>query len=426
MTFGRGPLRLVAAFAAAVTALAWSAPAFAEPPRLELPANLTAVIDFRVVLTDGEHSFADGGFGKSRFGGGGEDPEVHAAPATAELVWHGPIAWGLSGTIAAAYQDSQDQPVDLIQAFATWRPVPRGATRFSVRAGLYWPEISLEHSGPAWQVSDMITPSAINSWVGEEVKVIGAEGTASRPLAGGRLSATLGLFGFNDTAGTLLAFRGWALHDRQGGTFSRQALPPLGVDMAGLQPQWTTPTLEVDHRVGYYARLEYQAIAPVTLSAFYYDNRGEPTAFTSHLQWGWRTRFLNLGARVELGPHTRLLGQAMTGTTRMGQDEGEEDEYWVETRFRSAYLRLTQEVGPLALSGRLDLFDTSQRGEYVHPDDDETGWALTGAADWHLTGQAQLILEWLHIESDRLSRLRLGLPARQDQNVVQAAMRLSL
>lgn len=427
MNIGRGPLRLVAAFAAALTALAWSAAAAADPPRLELPANLGAVIDFRVVLTDGERAFAGGGFGKSRFGGGGADLDVHAVPAIGELVWHGPLAWGLAGTVSAAYQDKQDQPVDLIQAFATWRPVPRGATRFSVRAGLYWPEISLEHTGPAWQVADMITPSAINSWVGEEVKVIGAEGTASRPLAGGRLSATLGLFGFNDTAGSLLAFRGWALHDRQTGAFSRETLPPLGADITGLQPQWTTPTVEIDHRVGYYARLEYQMIAPVTLSAFYYDNRGEPTAFTSRLQWGWRTRFLNLGARAELGPHTSLLAQALSGTTRMGHDEDEEEgEYWVDTRFRAAYLRLTQEIGRLAFSGRFDWFDTRQRGEYVHADDNETGWALTGAADWHLTSQAQLILEWLHVESDRLARLRLGLPAQQNQNVVQASMRLSL
>ena len=426
MATGCRPCRIAAAFVAALLALAWSGPALAAPPHLDMPPNLGAVIDFRVVLTDGERSFTDGGFGRSRFGGGGDRLDVHAVPAAAELVWHGPFAWNVAGTLAVAYQDEQDQPVDLIQAFATWRPVPRGATRFQVRAGLYWPEISLEHHGPAWQVSDMITPSAINSWVGEEVKVVGIEGTASRALAGGRLSGTVGLFGFNDTSGTLLAFRGWALHDQQTGAFSRTPLPPLGPDMEGAQPPWTTPTAEVDHRVGYYARLEYQAIAPVTLSAFYYDNRGDPAAFTSDLQWGWRTRFLNLGARIDLGAHTRLLAQAMTGTTRMGREEDEEDEIWVRTRFRSAYLRLTHEIGPVALSGRFDLFDTRQSGEYVHADDDEHGWALTGAADWHVTDQAQLIVEWLHVESERLSRPRLGLPAQQDQNIVQASMRLSL
>jgi hypothetical protein len=425
MAPGRSFTRCAAALAAAALALAWSGPAFADPPHLDLPANLSAVIDFRVVLTDGERAFGDGGFGKSRFGGDSQNVDAHARVANAELVWHGPIAWDVDGTFAAAYQDGQDQPVDLIQAYASWRPVPRGATRFQIRAGLYWPEISLEHQGPAWRVQDMITPSAINSWVGEELKVVGLEGTATHSLGTGRVSATLGLFGFNDTAGSLLAFRGWALHDRQAGTFSRQILPPLASDMVGLQPQWTTPTAEIDHRIGFYGRLEYR-LAPVTFSAFYYDNRGDPVAFTSHLQWGWRTRFLNLGARADLGPHTRLLAQALSGSTHMGRDEDEEDKYWVETRFRAAYLRLTQEIGRVALSGRVDLFDTSQHGEYVGADDDEQGWSLTGAADWHLTRQAQLVLEWLHVDSDRAARLRLGLPSRQDQDVVQAAMRLSL
>jgi hypothetical protein len=426
MFTGRRRTRPAAAFAAAWLPFAWSAPALADPPHLDMPANLSAVIDFRIVLTDGERSWTDGGFGRSRFGGGGDGVAVHAVPAAAELAWHGPIAWNVEGTVAAAYQDEQDQPVDLVEAFATWRPVPHGPTRFSVRAGLYWPQVSLEHEGPAWQVADMITPSAINSWIGEEVKVVGLEGSASHPLAGGRLSATFGLFGFNDTAGTLLAFRGWALHDQKTGAFSRETLPPLGDDMEGAQPPWTTPTLEVDHRVGFYGRLAYQFIAPVSIEAFYYDNRGDPVAVTDHNQWGWRTRFLNLGARIDLGGHTRLLAQALTGSTRMGQDEDEEDEYWVETRFRAAYLRLTREIGQVALSGRFDLFGTRQRGEYVHGDDDEHGWSLTGAVDWRLSNQAQVILEGLHVESARGARTRLGLPADQNQNVVQASMRLSL
>lgn len=405
--------------------LAWSAPARADPRRLELPANLTAVIDFRIVLTDGERSFADGGFGRSRFGGGGEDIDPHAVPANAELVWHGPIAWNFEGTAAIAYQDEQDQPVDLIEAFVTWRPVPNGPTRFSVRAGMFWPQISLEHEGPAWSVSDMITPSAINSWIGEEVKVAGIEGSAVRPLGGGRVTATFGLFGFNDTAGTLLAFRGWALHDQKTGAFSRQPLPPLGPDMAGAQPPWTTPTLEVDSRIGFYGRIALQLAAPVSLEAFYYDNRGDPMALTPDLQWGWRTRFLNLGVRVDLGENTRLLAQALTGSTQMGLDPGEED-VWVDTRFRAAFLRLTHRIGRVALSGRVDLFETRQRGEYVYAEDGEQGWSLTAALDWRLTGQAELILEGLHVESDRDARSRLGIAPRQDQNVVQASMRLSL
>jgi hypothetical protein len=424
MFTGRRRCRLAAAFAAALAALILASPAAADPPRLDLPANLTAVIDFRIVLTDGERSWTDGGFGRSRFGGGGEDLDVAAVPATAELVWHGPLAWNFEGTLALAAQDGQDQPADLIEGFVAWRPVPSGATRWSVRAGMFWPPVSLEHDGPAWQVSGMITPSAINSWVGEEVKVIGVEGSAAHPLGGGRITATLGLFGFNDTAGALIAFRGWALHDQKSGAFSRHALPPLNAFMADVQPQWTTPTLEIDGRPGFYGRLSWALAAPVTLEAFYYSNRGDPEAVTSHLQWGWETRFLNLGARVELGPRTRILAQALTGATEMGMEEN--GRYWVETRFRAAYLRLTHAVGRIALSGRVDLFDTSQTGSRVAADDSEEGWSATAALDWRLTDQAQLIFEAMHSETERAARARLGLAPAQGQDVVQASMRLSL
>ncbi|HEY5710602.1 MAG TPA: hypothetical protein VIT38_01805 [Allosphingosinicella sp.] len=416
--------RIAAAFAAATAAFAWSGPASAELPHLEMPANLTAVIDFRIVLTNGERSWADGGFGKSRFGGGGDDVDAHAVPATAEIVWHGPLAWNFGGTIAIAAQDDQDQPVDLIEGFVTWRPLPNGETRFSARAGMFWPPVSLEHEGQEWRVADMITPSAINSWIGEEVKVAGVEGSVSHPLAGGRVTGTLGLFGFNDTSGTLLAFRGWALHDQKTGAFSRQALPPLNAFMATVQPQWTTPTLEVDHRIGFYGRVAWQMAAPVMLEVVYYNNRGDPEAFTPMNQWGWDTRFWNVGARIDLGPHTRILAQALTGTTEMGYVEN--GGIWVDTRYRSAYLRLTQEVGRVALSGRADLFDTRQRGSALTAEDDEEGWALTGALDWRLSGQADLILEYMHLDSQRAARARIGLDADQAQNVVQAAMRLRL
>jgi hypothetical protein len=416
--------RLAAAFAAALAAFVWSGPARADPPRLDLPANLTAVIDFRIVLTDGERRWTDGGFGRSRFGDGGAGADIDAVPAEAELIWHGPIAWNLQGLVAVAAQDGQDQPVDLIEAYAAWRPVPSGPTRWSVRAGMFWPPVSLEHDGPAWQVSDMITPSAINSWIGEEVKVVGVEGSATHPLGGGRITATLGLFGFNDTAGALLAFRGWALHDQKTGAFSRQALPPLNAFMETAQPRWTTPTLEIDGRPGFYGRLSWQLAAPVVLEAFYYRNRGEPEAITPDLQWGWDTRFLNLGARVELGSRTLLLAQALTGTTDMGLPEN--GHYWVETRFRAAFLRLTHRIGRVALSGRVDLFDTRQTGSQMAPEDGEEGWSATAALGWRLTDQAQLILEAVHNESERGARARLGLAPDQRQQVVQASMRLTL
>jgi hypothetical protein len=416
--------RCSAAAAAAVAALAFAAPAAAQPPRLDLPPNFTAVVDFRAILADGERSWTDGGFGRSRFGDAGGETGIDVVAAEAELVWQGPVAWNVEARVAVAAQDEQDQPVDLIEAFASWRPVPRSATRFSARAGLFWPPVSLEHHGPAWQVEDMITPSAINSWVGEEVKVIGVEASASHPAGGGRVSATLGLFAFNDTAGTLLAFRGWALHDQKSGAFSRHGLPPLNQLIRAPQAPWTTPTLEVDGRPGFYGRLAWEMAAPVTLEAFYYANRADPEAANGSPEWGWNTRFLNFGARADLGARTRLLAQALTGTTAMGIEQ--DDHYWVETRFRSAFLRVTHQIDPVALSGRIDLFDTRERGYRMGPEDNEQGWSLTGALDWHLTDQAELILEGFYVESERGARARLGAEPRAKQAIVQAAVRLTL
>lgn len=406
-------------FALALTA---GATGFARAAEPMLPAGFSASADIRLVGVDGEPSWTEGGFGKTRFGGG-TDGDFRLKPrlTEGELVWQPRFSWALSGTVVAAAQKGQEHPVDLIEAFVTLKPVPRGGTRISARVGLFWPPVSLEHEGAGWTVADMITPSAINSWIGEEVKVVGAEASVTR----GSLSATGAVFGFNDTAGTLLAFRGWALHDLKATAFGHQKLPPLnGFMTAGVQAPTTRPTLELDDRVGFYGKLAWRPAPPVTLEAFYYDNRADPETVNPSLQWGWRTRFLDLGARAQLGERTRLLAQFMAGSTRMGFDEGYG--IWVHTRFRAAYARLSQEVGRATLSGRIDLFGTTERGSEMGAEENEHGWAGTAAASLKVSPHAQLLLEALRIESRRGARARLGLDPHQVQNQLQAALRLSL
>src|SRR4029077_2655356 len=113
-----------------------------------------------------------------------------------------------------AQPDQEDRPIDVSQAYLSWRPTPTSATRFSARLGMYYPAVSLEHDAPVGGLTNTITPSAINSWIGEEVRVIGAEAGVAHEFEGGqRLALTLGIFGGDDTAGTLLTYRGWAMHD---------------------------------------------------------------------------------------------------------------------------------------------------------------------------------------------------------------------
>jgi len=175
--------------------------------------------------------------------------------------------------------------------------------------------------------------------------------------------------------------------------------------------------------MGYYGRLEWRLPATATLTAFHYNNRGDPEAVTSKLQWGWETRFWNFGARIDLSERTRILAQALTGMTEMGIEEDEH--YWVETRFRSAYLRLSHDLGRTTVSVRADWFDTRERGSWMDTQESEDGWAATAAGNWKLSDNINVLCEVLHIDSERGTRLRIGVEPKQRQTIVQAALRLS-
>ncbi|NRA66834.1 MAG: hypothetical protein HRU19_20265 [Pseudobacteriovorax sp.] len=82
-----------------------------------------------------------------------------------------------------------------------------------LRLGFLIPEISLEHPEIAWSTRYTITPSAINTWIGEEVRSLGLE-LKVKPTPWSAF--TLASFSHNDAIATVLTYRGWALHDYQG------------------------------------------------------------------------------------------------------------------------------------------------------------------------------------------------------------------
>src|SRR4029453_8098173 len=126
-----------------------------------------------------------------------------------------------------------------------------------------------EHEGPDWHVADTVTPSAINSWIGEEVRPAAVETTVDARVGSGRLVATAALFAANDPGGTLLALRGWALHDRKTLAFRRQPLPELNEDMEYVQPRFTHPLLDIHPgfavRPGFYGRLAWETGLPLRI-----------------------------------------------------------------------------------------------------------------------------------------------------------------
>jgi len=382
------------------------------------PARFSGSIDLRMVASDAERSWIEAGFGKTRFGEG--DRALAIVPAEAVLVWTPRLSDQLGAVLSLEVQEGQDQFVDVGEAYITWRGSPGAPVRFTARAGLYFPLISLEHDGLDWAMSDTLTPSAINSWVGEELKVVGAEATGRIALGTGDAAITLGVFGSNDKSGTLLALRGWALHDLKSTVSMKHPLSPIGDFGRARGDPVSTAVLEIDDRAGVYGRLEWRPDPSVTLSAFGYDNAGDRTSSVRR-EGAWDTRFVAAGAGWTADPRTRLRAQVLVGDTQVGRAAPGFSMIWVE--YGSAYVSITRDLGPGAFTARLDRFSVDDLNRPIGDNNDEAGWASTLAYRWDFRPGADIILEALGIDSHRPSRTRLGADPDQTDLQLQAAYR---
>lgn len=378
-------------------------------------------VDLRASVVGGEKTWLDGGFGKLRWGGDDGDTRARARIASADLAWKPQFTFNFAGLVSVTHQAGQSNDMDLNEAFLTFRSGP-AATRFSARAGVFWPPISLEHGGSTWQVADSITPSAVNSWVGEELKVLAFEGKLEHRFGEQQLALTAALFKHDDMAGTLLAYRGWALHDVRTTISSHFALPPLSASRAPYQAPVTDPFLETDGRAGYYARLDWQTGWPVSVNLLRYDNRGDRVS-TYERQTAWRTRFWNAGATASLGQRTVAKAQVLWGNTLVGPDTP----FGIpsDVDFVAAYLLLSRELGRGKLTARGDWFGTHDNSFVAKDNNNEHGWSGMIAYKQPLTRFADLIVELLHVGSTRPMRLaNAGLAPTQNQTQLQTALRV--
>ena len=73
------------------------------------------------------------------------------------------------------------------------------------------------------------------------------------------------------------------------------------------------------------------------------------------------------------------------------------------------------------------LLETNERDNaaYAYGRNGEEGWALTGAYRYTLNPHVELVLEAVHVESDRPSRRRVYIAAQQAQTTLQSSLRLT-
>lgn len=383
--------------------------------------EVQGLADFRVLHPSTGKSWLDGGLGKFRYAGGGDSAlfRVNEVVLTARAR----LDWDWSASVTAKYADRQANPVDITEAVLAYRPAETGALRFAVRGGLFFPPVSLENAGTGWSSPYTLNSSAINSWVGEELRVLGSEAQLSyRFESGDRIGLFGAGFAMNDTAGALLAWRGWSLHDYEATLNDRLPIPNLSSIPAAfpLQAARTRPFVEVDGRPGYYLGATLERPGLGKLRVLYYDNRGNPSALHDG-QYAWHTRFVSAGLQADLPAEVQLIAQGMTGATQMGDRRG--GRFAVDSGFWAWSLLVTRLFGGHRLSVRHDQFGSNDRDYFPADPNGEWGAAWTVNYNYTVAEAHQFNLEFSHIDSRRPARALLSEPALQDENLWLVAYR---
>lgn len=376
--------------------------AWIQPPDWELD------LDARLVSSDGERTFVNGGLGTLRF----DDTQSGLRLGRARFALSEALGevWSLR-LDASDWGDHDKNPVDLTEAYLQFRPYPFGGYRFRLEAGAFHAPISLENRAAGWESPYTLSYSAINTWLGEELRTIGVEGQldwlGTRTGHGFDLALTGGLFGWNDPAGVVLARQGFALDDRQTTLFGR----------AGSSSVFH----EIDDRAGYYVGIEGRYFDRVVVRALHYDNRADPEAFDSAIpSYAWDTHFNSIGLRAESSDGWAVIAQYLDGETYIephGEDLG-----WP---FRARFALVSRQMGNHRLSVRYDSF--AVRSESADGSGSQQGHAWTAAYVFEPNTHWRFTLEWLRVTSDTANRaLDLGLPRVATETQIQLAARFAL
>ena len=358
--------------------------------------TITGYADLRAVAPTDQTSWLKGGLGKSRYG--------NNQNVGGEGVAQADLKFGDRFHAVTVLRAEPQTPgvVDALETYLRYDDSDGGDFAWSVKGGAFFPTISLENDDLGWTSPYTLTPSAINSWIGNELRTIGSEGTLRWKSGLGTISLIGALTCCNDEAGILMADRGWSMDDRPTGLFERLRLPAATMTLFHGPPYNRTGMFdEIDGQVGWYLGAAWQMPGIVKLSITRYDNQGDPAAATASDN-AWRTKFWSFGARTQIGSLV-LIAQQLSGYTEIAGNG-----FDTATKYQSGFLLGSYDLDDWRISLREDLFQTRRVGA-TNNIWNEDGNATTGAVSWSGLDGLRLTAEVIKMNSRRGEYVPAGL-----------------
>jgi hypothetical protein len=380
--------------------------------------RLDGMLDMRLFHPSDQRSNLDGGLGKTDRGS--SDRPSAAGAAFEALTLRGTV--GITPEfrfIGEARSDPRQRTaVDILDAYALWRPVSTTRWRWSVKGGAFFAPISLENDGIGWTSPWTLTPSAINSWVGDELRTIGTEGKLEWRGDVDQIEATAAIYGWNEPAGAAIEDRGWTFHGSPLGLFDHVRVSNIpGAPGQPSSPSYSNDFRQLDHTPGWYIALAWDRPDIGRLQLLRYDNMADPNANDG--DFGWRTKFWSLGFSTEVG-ELIVLAQALIGSTLVVPGPGLNS----TTYFYAGYLLVGWERQNWRYAARLDKFGTNE----IQPGPDfgtsEHGVALTAAITWSPANWIRITAEVLEVDSWRAQRLKFGKSPQACETQAQLGVRI--
>lgn len=385
-------------------------------------ADVKGVIQANISHSDGEkfwhQSWLDNGTGVTRFDHSLNGLNLDHIALEADFK----LTDDMSLFATGIYYGDQSTKLGISEAYVQYKPLSSG-WQSTWRVGAFYPNMSFENPDTAWNSPYTYSYSAINSWIAEELRIIGAEWAYKRP---GRkyksphsFTFVASIFANNDPLGTMLSWRGWALHNRQtllGERVEFANYPSLNTVLAA-QPSWVEPFEEIDDTIGGYVGAHWQYKNKHKVRVYYYNNFADEKQRTGELgQYAWQTYFTSIAWQYRIDKTKRILTQWMQGNTIMGKPS-------VDVDFTAWYVMYSQQFKQHRFSIRYDNFETIDRDHYTVQDpNDSDGNAMTIAWRYDLNKSYQIGLEYLDVSSTNINRQQWNWQPRLDQKQWQAVV----